>query len=73
MKEQLIRCNYEKAVCDKFSKIILVVVMPDKTKEIIVNDNVVEKLDYINTAYDKDLKLKSNQLIKIEDYLLVRR
>lgn len=55
-----------------FSKIVLATRMPDGSKEIMINDNVDKKIEYINNRYDRDLRLLSCLQIHIEEYLLVK-
>lgn len=54
-----------------YSKIILGIRMPDGSKEIIVNDNVAAKVEYIGQKYDGDLRMKGAP-IAIEEYLLIK-
>lgn len=54
------------------SKIILGLRMPDGTKEIIINDNVKNKVDYVCTKYDDDLKMIGAP-IQIEEFSFIRK
>ena len=51
------------------AKICLAVKMPDGSNELIINQNAKAKLDYIRTAYDDDLRLKSCSDIQIVSYM----
>lgn len=51
------------------TKIVLAIKMPDGNVELIVNTNAIEKIKYIENAYDDDLHLKSNTDIKIVNYM----
>lgn len=53
-------------------KIILGIRMPDGTKEIIINDNVQNKVDYVCTKYDDDLKMHGVP-IRIEEFLFIKK
>lgn len=53
-------------------KVILGLRMPDGTKEIIINENVRNKVDYICTKYDDDLKLIGAP-IQIEEFAFIRK
>lgn len=53
-------------------KIILGIRMPDGTKEIIINDNVQNKVDYVSGKYDDDLKM-SGAPIAIEEFLFIKK
>ena len=53
-------------------KVILGIRMPDGTKEIIINDNVQNKVDYVCSKYDDNLKMV-NALIVIEEFLFVKK
>ena len=53
-------------------KIILGIRMPDGTKEIIINDNVQNKVDYVCTKYDDDLKMHGAP-IYIEEFLFIKK
>jgi hypothetical protein len=53
-------------------KIILGIRMPDGTKELIINDNVQNKVDYVCGKYDDDLKM-CGAPIQIEEFLFVRK
>ena len=53
-------------------KIILGIRMPDGTKEIIINDNVQNKVDYVRTKYDDDLKMHGVP-IQIEEFLFIKK
>lgn len=44
--------------------------MPDGSKEIIINDNVAAKVEYISQKYDDDLRMKGAPIV-IEEYLLI--
>ncbi len=54
-----------------FSKVILGLRMPDGTKEIIINDNVAGKVDYVKAKYDDNLTL--NGAVTIEEYLFITK
>ncbi|MCK9191254.1 MAG: hypothetical protein M0P10_06900 [Sphaerochaetaceae bacterium] len=54
------------------SKIVLGLRMPDGTKEIIVNDNVKNKIEYVCTKYDDDLKMNGVPIF-IEEYLFIKK
>lgn len=58
------------AAARHYSKIVLGIRMPDGSKEIIINDNVEAKVEYIGQKYDDDLKMKGAP-IHIEEYLLI--
>jgi len=66
-KEQLLREVREGI----HSKIVLGIRMPDGTKEIIINDHVANKAEYIDAKYDDDLKMRGAP-IQIEEYLLIK-
>ena len=68
LKETLISASKGANSC----KIILGIRMPDGTKEIIVNDNVQNKVDYICSKYDDNLKM-INAPIFIEEFLFVKK
>lgn len=53
-------------------KIILGIRMPDGTKEIIINDNVQNKVDYVCGKYDDDLKMHGAP-IAIEEFLFIKK
>jgi hypothetical protein len=53
-------------------KIILGIRMPDGTKEIIINDNVANKVEYVCGKYDDDLKMVGVP-IRIEEFLFVQK
>ena len=53
-------------------KVILGIRMPDGTKEIIINDDVQNKVDYVCTKYDDDLKMNGAP-IYIEEFLFVKK
>jgi hypothetical protein len=53
-------------------KIILGIRMPDETKEIIINDNVINKVDYVCSKYDDDLKMYGVP-IQIEEFLFIKK
>ena len=46
--------------------------MPDGTKEIIINDDVQNKVDYVCAKYDDDLKMNGAP-IYIEEFLFVKK
>lgn len=54
------------------SKVVLGIRMPDGTKEIIINDNVVNKVDYVCSKYDDDLKMPGVP-IQIEEFLFINK
>lgn len=53
-------------------KIILGIRMPDGTKEIIINDNVQNKVDYVCQKYDDDLRMHGAP-IAIEEFLFIKK
>lgn len=53
-------------------KIILGIRMPDGTKEIIINDNVQNKVDYVCGKYDDDLKMHGAPIV-IEEFLFIKK
>jgi hypothetical protein len=53
-------------------KIILGIRMPDGTKEIIINDNVQNKVEYVCGKYDDDLKMHGAPIV-IEEYLFIKK
>jgi hypothetical protein len=53
-------------------KIILGIRMPDGTKEIIINDNVQSKIDYVVGKYDDNLKMHGAP-IQIEEFLFIKK
>jgi len=53
-------------------KIILGIRMPDGTKEIIINDNVQNKVEYVCGKYDDDLKMNGAP-IAIEEFLFIKK
>jgi len=53
-------------------KVILGIRMPDQTKEIIINDNVQNKVDYVCGKYDDNLKMHGAP-ITIEEFLFIRK
>jgi len=53
-------------------KIILGIRMPDGTKEIIINDNVQNKVEYVCVKYDDDLKMNGVP-ITIEEFLFIKK
>lgn len=53
-------------------KIILGIRMPDGTKEIIINDNVQNKVEYVCGKYDDDLKMQGAPIV-IEEFLFIRK
>lgn len=59
------------AAAGNHSKIILGIRMPDGSKEIIINDNVAAKVEYLGQKYDDDLRMKGAS-IAIEEYLLIK-
>jgi hypothetical protein len=54
------------------SKIILGIRMPDGSKEIIINDNLQNKVDYVCTKYDDDLHMIGAP-VAIEEFLFVKK
>lgn len=54
------------------SKVILGIRMPDGTKEIIINDNVRNKVKYICMKYDDDLKMIDAN-IYIEEFMFIKK
>lgn len=67
---------FENAKAELFSNIFsnkksiaLAVKMPDGNIELIVNNNIAEKLKYIDKAYD-DLRLKTCPDIQIVNFML---
>lgn len=59
------------AASTQHSKIILGIRMPDGSKEVIINDNVAAKVEYIGQKYDEDLRMHGAPIV-IEEYLLIR-
>ncbi|OQA48438.1 MAG: hypothetical protein BWY46_01384 [Firmicutes bacterium ADurb.Bin300] len=53
-------------------KIILGIRMPDGTKELIINDNVQNKVDYVCQKYDDDLVMHGAP-IAIEEFLFIKK
>lgn len=53
-------------------KVILGIRMPDGTKEMIINDNVQNKVDYVCGKYDDDLKMIGAP-IYIEEFLFIKK
>lgn len=53
-------------------KIILGIRMPDGTKELIINDNVQNKVDYVCGKYDDDLKMIGAP-IAIEEFCFIKK
>jgi hypothetical protein len=53
-------------------KIILGIRMPDGTKEMIINDNVKNKVDYVCGKYDDELKMIGAP-IAIEEFLFIKK
>jgi hypothetical protein len=53
-------------------KIILGIRMPDGTKELIINDNVQNKVDYICGKYDDDLKMNGAPIF-IEEFVFIKK
>jgi len=53
-------------------KIILGLRMPDGTKEIIMNDNVQNKVDYVCSKYDENLKMNGAPIF-IEEFLFIKK
>lgn len=53
-------------------KIILGIRMPDGTKEIIINDNVQNKVHYVSGKYDDDLKMNGAPIV-IEEFLFIKK
>jgi hypothetical protein len=54
-----------------FDKIALIIKMPDKSTELIINSEVESKVNYIKNAYNDDLQLKNNNEIEIIDYVII--
>lgn len=53
-------------------KVVLGIRMPDGTKEIIINDNVPNKVDYVCAKYDDDLKMIGAPIV-IEEFLFIKK
>lgn len=53
-------------------KIVLGIRMPDGTKEIIINDNVANKVEYVCGKYDDDLKMNGAPIV-IEEFLFIKK
>ena len=68
MKEKFINESKKAENC----KVILGIRMPDGTKEIIINDNVQNKVDYVCSKYDDDLKMIGAPII-IEEFLFIKK
>ena len=67
-----IRALQRAAASGDWSKIILGIRMPDGSKEVIINDNVAEKVKYIAEKYDWSLRMKGAPIV-IEEWLLIAR
>lgn len=52
------------------SKIVLAIHMPSGENELIISENAIEKINYIEGAYDDNLHLKSNKDIFIDCYMV---
>lgn len=51
--------------------IILVIELPSGALEVITNsENLIDKMQYIINTYDDRLHMKSNQDIRIADYII---
>lgn len=50
--------------------IALAIKMPDGNIELIINNNIAEKLKYIDKAYDDDLRLKTCPDIQIVNFMM---
>jgi len=55
------------------AKVILGIRMPEHTKEIIINDDVANKVAYVRTKYDDDLAMNGFPQIVIEEYLFIKK
>jgi hypothetical protein len=53
-------------------KIVLGIRLPDGSKEIIINDDVQSKVDYVCTKYDDDLHMIGAP-IAIEEFLFIKK
>lgn len=53
-------------------KVILGIRMPDGTKEIIINDNVQNKVDYVCGKYDDELVMHGAPIV-IEEFLFIKK
>ncbi len=53
-------------------KVILGIRMPDGTKEIIINDNVQNKVDYVCGKYDDNLQMYGAPIV-IEEFLFIKK
>jgi hypothetical protein len=67
-KEKFIKAAFEAENC----KVILGIRMPDGTKEIIINDNVENKVEYVCGKYDDDLKMIGAPIC-IEEFLFIKK
>lgn len=62
------------APAEKFkpTHIITVVELPTGAREVAINvDNIAEKVEYILDAYDDDMRLKTNENIKMLNMMIV--
>lgn len=62
----------ESSELDNIKFIKLSILMPTKEIEIIINPNITEKIEYINTAYDDNL-IHRNGNIRIVDYCFINK
>ena len=53
-------------------RVILGIRMPDGTKEIIINDDVQSKVDYVCGKYDDELKMHGAPIV-IEEFMFIRK
>lgn len=67
-KELFVECSLKGDNC----KVILGIRMPDGSKEIIINDNVQNKVEYVGTKYDDELKMIGAPIV-IEEFLFIRK
>lgn len=67
-KEEFLK-EYEQACARDNAGVTLFIHMPSGESEMIHNPNIHAKVEYIEKAYDDDLRLKSNPDIYIEEYI----
>ena len=68
LKEKFISASKGAENC----KVILGIRMPDGTKELIINDNVQNKVDYVCSKYDEDLKMNGAPIF-IEEFCFIKK
>ena len=62
----------EEAQNSEACKVVLGIRMPDGTKELIINDNVPNKVKYVIERYDDDLAMREAGIF-IEEYMFVKK